>query len=136
MTSAITHAGGIVVRTVEKEPEYLLVSARLNPEHILFPKGHIEPGETAEQAALREVREEAGVIAEILAPVCILEMPGRGGPAIVQFYLMRFLSPADRTEGRTVLWRAYEEALRRLSFEDVKTALRKAHALVEKMKGP
>ncbi|MGE5581986.1 MAG: NUDIX hydrolase [Bacillota bacterium] len=33
----------------------------------LFPKGHIDPGETPEMAALREVKEESGLTARILA---------------------------------------------------------------------
>src|SRR5205823_3411956 len=34
-----------------------------------FPKGHANQGETPEQAALREVREETGVVAEVVAPI-------------------------------------------------------------------
>lgn len=33
----------------------------------LFPKGHIDPGENAREAAIREVREESGLAARILA---------------------------------------------------------------------
>jgi 8-oxo-dGTP pyrophosphatase MutT (NUDIX family) len=35
----------------------------------LFPKGHIDPGETPEQAAVREVKEECGLSAEIIGPL-------------------------------------------------------------------
>ncbi|HEX3046537.1 MAG TPA: NUDIX domain-containing protein [Bacillota bacterium] len=35
----------------------------------LFPKGHIDPGETPEQAAVREVKEECGLTAVIVAPL-------------------------------------------------------------------
>ena len=48
-------AGGLVIRG----DEMLLVRKRLAPE-LRMPKGHIEPGEDREQAALREVREETG----------------------------------------------------------------------------
>lgn len=34
-----------------------------------LPKGHLEDGETAEQAAVREVREETGIVGEVLAPL-------------------------------------------------------------------
>ena len=47
-------------------PEYLLVTSKSNPNKWIFPAGHVEPGETPEFAALREVREEAGITAEIL----------------------------------------------------------------------
>jgi 8-oxo-dGTP pyrophosphatase MutT (NUDIX family) len=56
-----THAGGIVFQETEEERLYLLVRPRLSGNEWVFPKGHIEPGESPEQAALREVREEAGV---------------------------------------------------------------------------
>lgn len=128
---AVTHAGGIVVRGLDQGPEYLLVSARRNQEHILFPKGHLERGETAEQAAIREVQEEAGVIAEVLEPVDVVSMKSRDGMARVQFYLMQYRSETAREEKRTVLWCPFSEALKRLSFEDTRGLLRKAHALVE-----
>lgn len=48
-------AGGLVIRG----DEMLLVRKRAVPE-LRMPKGHIEPGEDREQAALREVREETG----------------------------------------------------------------------------
>ena len=53
-------AGGIVFRRNKKgELEFLLYQdAR---ERWTIPKGHIEPGETAQAAAVREVGEEAGL---------------------------------------------------------------------------
>ena len=64
--TAPTHAGGVVFRGAGDEVEFLVVQARDNPTQWVFPKGHIEPGETAAETARREVREEAGVSAEIL----------------------------------------------------------------------
>ncbi len=42
-----THAGGIVVR-YDGQPQYLIVTAKYNPDHWVLPKGHIEPGESLE----------------------------------------------------------------------------------------
>ena len=57
-------AGGVVVRRFRGRP--FLVAVRLKGGKVLaLPKGHIDPGETAAQAAEREVREEAGVVAEM-----------------------------------------------------------------------
>jgi 8-oxo-dGTP pyrophosphatase MutT (NUDIX family) len=50
-------AGGIVVRG----DELLILKKTSKDEHVL-PKGHVEPGETLEAAALRETREETGYL--------------------------------------------------------------------------
>ncbi len=58
-------AGGVVLRRVGDELEVLLV--RYHSGDWAFPKGHIEAGETPRQTAVREVQEETGVQAHILA---------------------------------------------------------------------
>ena len=55
-----TDSGGAIVF---RGDEVLMI--RVN-HHWSFPKGHLEPGETAAQAAKRETREETGILAEIL----------------------------------------------------------------------
>jgi len=61
-----------------------------------LPKGHIDPGESALAAALREVREEAGVVAEPIHELGeVRYWYRRGGRPIaksVVFFLLRFLS--------------------------------------------
>jgi len=54
-------AGGLVLRKNTIGEEILLVSSRKNPSIWIVPSGTVESGETPEDAALREVREEAGV---------------------------------------------------------------------------
>ena len=60
----IRQGGAIVVRRTGTEPEVLLVRAKKDPRYWIFPKGHQERGETLAQTAVRELREEAGVIGE------------------------------------------------------------------------
>jgi len=89
-------AGGVVVRSDEV---IVIVPRRRAPSGarvLALPKGHIDPGETALEAAEREVREEAGVVAE---PVCELgearywyKRDGRTIPKSVCFYLFTYLS--------------------------------------------
>ena len=59
-------AGAIVVRSGKSEPRILLVTARRNPNNWIFPKGHVEEGETLKAAAVREAREEAGVEGKVV----------------------------------------------------------------------
>ncbi|MGE5579531.1 MAG: glycerate kinase [Bacillota bacterium] len=89
-------AGGIVVRAAGdcalSEAEVLLIFDRYG--FAAPPKGHIDPGETREQATVREVFEETGIRASILRDIGSIRYrhPGRdgGGPVqkTVHFFLM------------------------------------------------
>ena len=63
-TSPVPQAGAIAFKIVDDSPLILLVRAKKTPDDWIFPKGHIELGETAEETAARELAEEAGVRAE------------------------------------------------------------------------
>lgn len=52
-------AGGLIISWIDGEQKMLMVR---NKQGYVFPKGHIEDGESPEQAALREVREETGYV--------------------------------------------------------------------------
>ena len=56
-------AGGVVVRSTGSGHEVCLIS---DGRYWGFPKGQVEPGETPEQAALREISEETGIRRDIL----------------------------------------------------------------------
>jgi len=127
--SRYSHAGGVVARTVSGEREYLLIEARRSRAQWVLPKGHIEPGETPEATAVREVEEEAGVRAEVVAQAGDSEYVVDGQPVHVIFFLMRYQGEASGREDRARAWRRYEDALRLLRFEDTRRILTQAHAL-------
>lgn len=55
-----------------------------------FPKGHPEPGETPEQTAVREVREETGVTASVLRPLPETRYTNdRGEARVIRWFVMR-----------------------------------------------
>lgn len=123
----IQESGAIVVRPDADAPRVLLVTAKRNPAHWIFPKGHIEPGERPEAAALREAREEAGVIGRIIAPAGMIEYRLLGDTIQVQYFLVELEQEEGPTEaGRWRLWCRLEEALERLTFEDTRRLLRDA----------
>jgi bis(5'-nucleosidyl)-tetraphosphatase len=124
-----SHAGGVVARTVDGQCEYLLVEARRSRGEWVLPKGHIEPGETPEAAAVREVQEESGVRAEVVARAGESEYALDGQPVRIIFFLMRYQGEAGRQEDRAHVWRRYEDALRLLRFDDARRVLMQAHAL-------
>lgn len=120
--SSPTHAGGIVIRDGPDEPLILLVRARTDPTLWIFPKGHIEAGETAACAALREVREEAGVAATVVRHVG--DMPITTGRAAI--FLMRYIADVPASEQRESTWCSPHDACRLLTYSESRALLARA----------
>jgi 8-oxo-dGTP pyrophosphatase MutT (NUDIX family) len=118
-----THAGGVVYREAVDGPRYLLVRARRDPTQWVLPKGHVERGETTEEAAVREVREESGVDAQVVAPLGEL----RFNDDRVQIFLMRFLAAGRAHENREQVWCHLDDALERSAFQESRELLNTAH---------
>jgi 8-oxo-dGTP pyrophosphatase MutT (NUDIX family) len=109
--------------------EYLLVESHTNPGRWVLPKGRIEPGETPEMTAVREVEEEAGVHGAVVAEAGENTYSAYGQRVRVIFFLMRYQREVSNHEDRLRVWRPYEDALRLLSVDDARRVLRHAHAL-------
>jgi 8-oxo-dGTP pyrophosphatase MutT (NUDIX family) len=127
--SRFSHAGGVVVRTVDGEREYLLVEASRRRGLWVLPKGHIEPGETEEAAAVREVQEEAGVRAAIVERAGEIEYAVDGRPVRIIFFLMQYQGEAGPPEERARSWCRYADALNLVHFDDTRRVLMQAHAV-------
>ncbi len=88
-------AGGLVLRPHESGFDALLIG-RGSPRVWTLPKGHVEPRESKEQAAIREVREETGCWGEILMRLNEISYWFYVNQAkhkkSVTFFLMRYLS--------------------------------------------
>lgn len=131
-----THAGGIVCKHENGELHYLIISAKNAKRNIwVFPKGHIEKCEGESAAALREVTEETGVLAQVVSPLGEITFLTKGaeqeGHQRAKFYLMRWLFdvPAAITcEHRMLKWLPFEQALEQLTFPESKRLLLLAHA--------
>lgn len=129
--STFTHAGGVVSRIVDGQREYLLVEASDSPGLWVLPKGHIEPGETAETAAVREVEEEGAVRAAIVGRAGDTEYVARGKAVRTIFFLMRYVADVTVAEKRGRAWHRYEDARNLLPFDNLRRVLTQAHALTE-----
>ena len=132
-------AGGLVV---DIERGAAAIIGRLDRKGRMvwsFPKGHLEDGETAEMAAIREVREETGLHAEIHSPLGDIAfwfmLDGKRIHKTVHHFLLIVtggeLSDEDR-EVDAVEWIALEEVHLRLSYSDERRLLPKALDLLER----
>ena len=103
-----------------------------------LPKGHIEAGETAEQAAVREVEEETGIIGRVVAPLGTIDFwfvaEDRRVHKTVHHFLLRALggelSDAD-VEVAEVAWVPLDELESRLAYADERRLIRRATELLE-----
>ncbi len=129
----ILQAGAIAARVQHGEAEFLLVTAKARVEQWIFPKGHVEPGETHEAAALRELHEEAGVVATLVGPVGSSRFTLKGRSIEVAYFLaMASGASGASPEGRKMQWLPYAEARSTLTFDDTRQLLDEASRLLEK----
>jgi 8-oxo-dGTP pyrophosphatase MutT (NUDIX family) len=132
----LTHAGAVVVRRDEDRPRFLLVQPSRGRRGWVLPKGHIEPGERPLDAALREVREEAGVAATKGPSLGTVAFDQLGEAVRARYYLLEFGARVPRRERRRVSWCTYPEALRRLPFPSAKTVIERAWSVVARRTRP
>jgi 8-oxo-dGTP pyrophosphatase MutT (NUDIX family) len=123
-----THAGGVVYKVRregnEDRREYLLVRASRKPDEWVLPKGHVEPGEREEEAAVREVREETGVWARVSRHLGDMLYSVDGTPVAVEVYLMEALEEGKPPEpGRDPSWFPLKLAIKRTTHEQSKALL-------------
>ena len=129
----VRQAGGVVLLG-----DQAILRHNARGEH-LFPKGHVEEGETLEQTALREVAEEVGVEAEIVADLGEISFPYEGDKVQVVFYLMRAtrLLPDWQahleTDTALVPW---HDASAILSFENYRQLWARADRLLHRNQEP
>ena len=122
----IEQAGAIVVRRRQGVPHVLLITAKKNSDHWLFPKGHIDDGETREEAALREAEEEAGVRATLVSRVGIHTFNFGNEMVRVHYFLATTDDKGRPEKGRQLAWFSYDDALEQLTFPDTRALLKEA----------
>jgi 8-oxo-dGTP pyrophosphatase MutT (NUDIX family) len=115
-------AGGVVVRTMRGRP--FIAAVRVKDGRVLaLPKGHIDPGESAAEAAEREVREETGVSGDLVEKIDDIRYwyvrDGRRVLKVVSFFLFRYRSGSVRNHDHEVVsaeWVPLAEAPKLLSY--------------------
>ncbi|MGH2446470.1 MAG: NUDIX hydrolase [Acidimicrobiia bacterium] len=136
-TARATSAGGLVHRTVDGRTEIVLVHRR-SPVLWALPKGTPDSGETHEETALRETREETGLEVEIEAPISSIRyFFVRGSTRFhktVHFFLMRPMGGAldlHDAEFDEVRWVPISEALALLNHATERSVVERARSMIE-----
>ena len=136
-------AGGVAFRGRDSEPEIAIVSVKPKLRWQL-PKGIVDPGESPQATAVREVREEAGIETELIRLIETIEYWYRsvkyGKPVryhkFVHFYLLEYKSGevADHDhEVEESRWVSFDEAMEMLDFKSERDVVEKARNMVREI---
>ena len=119
------------MRAAKVEPRVLLVTARRNPNNWIFPKGHIEDGESRKDAAVREAREEAGIDGKVAGRAGSMSFNFGDNRYRVHYFVVTTSGEGKEREGRRLRWCRYKQALRRLTYDETRDLLREAWPGIE-----
>ncbi|HHY55009.1 MAG TPA: NUDIX domain-containing protein [Chloroflexi bacterium] len=137
-TKQYASAGGVVI-----DDGRMLLLNRPQRREVRLPKGHIDPGETAEQTALRETAEESGyadleILEDLGSQVVKFNFQGDDFIRTERYFLMRLVSPRVIARNRKdeaqfiPIWLPLAEAVQRLTFEAEQQFARRAIAAYER----
>jgi 8-oxo-dGTP pyrophosphatase MutT (NUDIX family) len=137
-------AGGVAFRRKDSFSEIAIVCMKPKLRWQL-PKGIVDPGESPEVTALREVREEAGIETDLLSLIETIEYWYRstkyGNPVrfhkFVHFYLLEYKSGEVSNHDHEVeeaRWVRFDEAIEMLAFKSEREVVEKARRMIEKLK--
>jgi 8-oxo-dGTP pyrophosphatase MutT (NUDIX family) len=136
-------AGGVAFRRDDGRVEVALISVGTRRRWQL-PKGHVDEGENPEQAAVREVREEAGVDTEVMEPLGKVEywfVATDNARRVrfhkfVHFFLLAYRAGdvADHDhEVHEARWVPIDEALHRLAFDNEREVMARARVRIAEL---
>lgn len=138
LPSSPTHAGGIVWRRRSGGLQFLLVRALAGSGQLgasvappwVLPKGHIERGEGPEDAAVREVLEEAGAVADLGPLAGTLEFTVAGKVVRCAFYAMELRGQREADEPREARWATLDEVRQLVTFPETIALVERAAQMV------
>lgn len=121
-------AGGIVFRPTADNKDIEILLIQDSKDRWTIPKGHIEPGETAKQTAVREIGEESGLKeVEVLGWLGKIHFKYRRADKLVlmttQVYLVQSLDKNERPTKEKwmngIRWFSFNEALDAIEYADI-----------------
>ncbi|AKM78775.1 MAG: AP4A hydrolase [Candidatus Beckwithbacteria bacterium GW2011_GWB1_47_15] len=139
-------AGGVVYRKLEvrnsKHETVWLVCKHSGYHRWVLPKGLVEKGESLKDTAVREVEEECGVRAKVIAKIpeperYVYTMAGQKVFKLVTYFLMEYQSGNIKDhswEMEEVEWLEFDQAVKRVEFKGAKEVLEKAKKIRDELK--
>jgi len=131
----VVSSGGVIFRVVDGRFEVALISrGRIWG----LPKGLIEEGETVEETALREVKEETGLDGETVGKIGVINYDffrGKRYFKTVHFFLLKYICGSvshHDLEADKVKWFSISEALEILTYINEKRILKKAEEILKR----
>ena len=129
--------GALIFRGEKDTLEILLIKSRFGG-HWSFPKGHVELGENEVQTALREIREETGLIVRLENGFrqCVEYYPKPNVKKQVVYFLATLTDPAaqpvpQKEEVSELRWTSTEEAATLVTFRNDRRLIDKAKEFLE-----
>lgn len=125
---------GAICYKVEKNTIYYLL-IRQKKGHIAFPKGHVEPGETEEETAIREIKEETNVdvLIDTNFRMTSTYSPKENVMKDVIIFVGKVITSNIVTQDEEVanaMYMTYEDAMKSLSYERDKEILKDANVYI------
>ncbi len=150
-------AGGVVARKISGAWHVALIEPRKDESktpkssrarrraQLALPKGLVDPGEKPAATAVREVKEETGIVAEVVTKLADIKYvyvrawgDGERVFKIVSFYLLRYVSgeigditPEMQIEVKRALWVPLDHAARQLAYRNERKVLSQAQEHLE-----
>ena len=129
--------GAVVYKYIEDLPVYLIEHMALG--HTSLPKGHVEAGETEEETAVREIREETNleVVLDSRFRHTVSYSPYPGIQKEVVFFIAKAVSDSlinQECEVSALEWLPYEEAFAAMTYDSDREILAEARRYLESEK--
>ncbi len=126
----VINKSGTIIRKIENNQVHILLLRQISEDYWNVPKGHMEAGESAEETAKRETKEETGLDIKILKPLPDVSYFDHDKNEIVlHIFLAKIIggniTPED--DDHELIWVPLEQAADYLTYQNMKDFIYKSY---------